>query len=150
MINNNLLLLANVLKRLALIIYIAASMTLSLIMYSAASASSSTSIISMRHSFFASLSSTSFLGSEKSAILWHAFSLAKYRIYHFEQSTSTTNCQILFVKSKVDMFRHLPLNIYSFLKSILIRSASAEAGAKLCFDRSCVYFLTSVEAIYSV
>ena len=84
-----LLLLAKVRNRLAPIIERAAYSTSYVITWSAASGSSSTSIISIRHSFLASLSSISFNGSSKLAILWHARSLAKYSIYHLDWSTST-------------------------------------------------------------
>ena len=57
-------------------------------------------MISIRHSFLASLSSTSFLASEKSAILWHAFSFARYKIYHLLGSTSVTQKR----RSKVKIF----------------------------------------------
>ena len=104
-----LLLLVKVRNRLLQIILNASAIILSLSSTSAASLSSKTSIISIKHSFLSSLSSISFLESEKSAI-WcvHALDLAMKMIAHLLLSQSATIKQLV-----------LPLKRGNFFNSIL-------------------------------
>ena len=104
-----LLLLVKVRNRLLQIILNASAIILSLSSTSAASLSSKTSIISIKHSFLSSLSSISFLESEKSAI-WcvHALDLAMKMIAHLLLSQSATIKQLV-----------LPLKSGNFFNSIL-------------------------------
>ena len=94
-------LLLKVLNKFAEIILIASASVFSLMIVSTASDSSSTSIISIKHSFLFSFNSTSFFASEKSAISWRAFSFEKYSNCHFDESESVswlTNIWLTFEK----------------------------------------------------
>ena len=92
--NEYLLLFAKVLNKFVEIICMAASKVFSLITTSGASCSSRRSMISIKHSFLFSFSSVSFFESPKSAMVWHARSLAKYRICQRLGSTSIAHVYV--------------------------------------------------------